>query len=288
MTSTTESQRRLPLRALVVLVTCLTWSLLVAPASAGVERRPDLARHFAAAGTSGTMVVTARMGGGPSDTVIVGDRRSRIGFLPSSTFKIPNALIAIDRGVVSGPGQPYPGPNPNFLLDGAPLLPAACEGDLTLASALANSCIPVFQEIARDVGRPAYRRAVRALHYGNRRVDGAPVDAFWLEGPFAISARQQVRFLDALRERRLPVSARAMREVRDMLVVGREDGAVLHAKSGYVFTTSPRVGWWVGWVEKGSRSWTFALNLDMTRPEHFAARAGVGRTILAELGAPTP
>ena len=257
---------------------------LTPTAIAATEQRPDLARHFVAADTTGTMVVRQE-GGAKDSTIVVDPVRSHRRYLPSSTFKIPNALIAIERGIAFGADQPYPGPNPNFELDGAALLPAACEGDLTLATAFASSCIPIFQRIARQVGRAAYERDVRVLRYGNRRVRDAPLDAFWLEGPFGISAHEQVRFLERLRRFALPLSRRAMSEVRDMLLVERRDGVALRAKSGYVFTTKPRVGWWVGWVERGRRTWTFALNLDMTQPEHFAARAQVGRAILAELGA---
>ncbi len=284
----TRHALRTPARLVSVLATLAILGSGAAPSAfARTEQRPDLARHFAAANTPGTMVVRQE-GGARASTIVVNAARSRRRYLPSSTFKIPNALIAIDRGVASGADQPYPGPNPNFEVDGAPLLPAACEGDLTLATALASSCIPIFQRIARQVGLATYVRYVRALRYGNRRVRDAPLDAFWLQGPFGISAREQVSFLERLRRLALPVSRRAMTEVRDMLLVERRDGVALHAKSGYVFTTAPRVGWWVGWVQRGRRTWTFALNLDITRPEHFGARAQVGRAILADLGALRP
>jgi beta-lactamase class D len=262
----------------------MTLSLaLLATSASLIAPTPDLQRHFDAAGTAGTMVV--QQDGPRPKTIVVGARRSRQRFLPSSTFKIPNSLLAIDRAVASGADQPYPGPNPNFLVDGKPFLPAACEGDLTLASAFAFSCIPIYQRIARQLGRRTYRDAVRAMHYGNQRVDDAPLDRFWLEGPFAISAREQVEFLERLRRGRLPVSGRAIRDVHRMMVIEEAGGAVLRAKSGWVFSTEPNVGWWVGWVERGGRSWTFALNIDMTRPEHAAARATVGRAILREIGA---
>jgi beta-lactamase class D len=206
-------------------------------------------------------------------------------YLPSSTFKIPNSLLAIEYGVATGAAHAYPGPNPNYLVDGAPLLPPACEGDLTLASAFAFSCIPIYQRIAGQLGLAIYRRELRAMRYGNGRLAGAPLQSFWVQGPFAISAREQVRFLERLRRSALPLSERAMSEVREMMVLERSDAGVLRGKTGYVFSTSPRVGWWVGWVERGDRSWSFALNLDVTAPGHLAARHSIGRAILRELGA---
>ena len=245
----------------------------------------DLGRHFRDAGTDGTMVIE-RSGPKPR-TWVVGRERASERFIASSTFKIPNALLAIDRGVASGATQPYPGPNPNFEVDGAPFLPAVCEGDLTLATALVNSCIPIFQGIARAIDLPTFERAVKQFDYGNEDLRGAVVDRFWLDGPLEISAREQVDFLQRLERGALPVSRRALREVREMLVLQRDRCATLHGKTGYVFTTAPRVGWWVGRLENGRSTYTFALNLDITRPEHAAARVTIGRTILQELGAKT-
>lgn len=267
--------------------------LLLAPAVAAaragtpdagrIVQRPDLQSHFTARGTIGTMVV--KQSGHPARTVVVGSRRSRTRYLPSSTFKIPNSLIAIDTQVASGADQSYPGPNPNYLVAGTPFLPAVCEGDLTLRTAFQNSCIPIYQRIARQVGRAAYRLAVNAMRYGNRRIGTAPVDAFWLEGSFAISAREQVAFLERLRRGDLPVSRYAMREVRDMMVIDDSAGFVLRAKTGYVFSTTPARGWWVGWVQRPGAVSTFALNLDITTPAHAAARVEIATEILTALGA---
>ncbi len=229
-------------------------------------------------------MVVHRSGPRP-ETIVVGKRRSSTRYLPSSTFKIPNALLAIDRGVATGADQRYPGPNPNYLLDGRPFLPPVCEGDLTLATAFSNSCIPIFQQLARRLGRPTYRRAVAAMRYGNMDVSGAPLDEFWLRGPFAISAREQVTFLERLRLGALPVSRHAIREVKRMMVLEDDGTTVLRGKTGYVFSTDPQVGWWVGWVTRGGRSWTFALNLDITRPDHAAQRVPIARAILHDLGA---
>jgi len=164
-------------------------------------------------------------------------------------------------------------------------LSVTCEGDLALRSAFRNSCIPIYQQIARQVGAEAYRAAVRTLRYGNRHVSTAPVDAFWLQGAFAISAREQVDFLERLRRGDLPVSRHAMSEVRSMMVVDDNAGFTLRAKTGYVFSTTPARGWWVGWVQRPGSVSTFALNLDITTSAHAAARVEIGTRILTALNA---
>jgi len=251
-------------------------------------RRPSLLREFHREHTEGTMVVLQR--GRLNRLVVVGQRRSKERVLPSSTFKIPNALIVFDRGVASGPDEQFPGPHPNYLLDGKPLLPAECEGDLTFRIAFQMSCIPIFQEFARCIGRAVYKRELRDLGYGNGRSGVAPVDDFWLHGPFGISAREQVAFLERLRLGELPVRAQAMRDVRDMLVMERRDGVTVRGKTGFVFAQDgePQQGWWVGWVTRRGQRSVFALQMDMERADLVPARMTIGRRILERLHAFAP
>jgi len=96
---------------LVLLATAVATLISAPGAPAAVHERSDLEAYFAAAATTGTMVV--REDGPRPQTTVIGADRSRQRYLPSSTFNIPNALLAIDRGVVSGAGQPFPGPNEN-------------------------------------------------------------------------------------------------------------------------------------------------------------------------------
>jgi beta-lactamase class D len=137
-----------------------------------------------------------------------------------------------------------------------------------------------------QLGLATYRRAVRAMAYGNRRIRSSLLDSFWLKGPFTISAQEQVALLERLRRGALPISRRAIREVREMMVIERNGRTVVRGKTGYVFTTTPDVGWWVGWVARHRQTWTFALNLDITDAKHGGARTAIGRAILRDLGAP--
>jgi len=118
------SDTLLILRLVALLGLALSLAVPVAeahtPHAGPLIQRPDLQREFASRGTIGTMVV--KQTGRLSRTVVVGAQRSHTRYLPSSTFKIPNSLIAIDRGIASGAEQSYPGPNPNYLVGGSPFL----------------------------------------------------------------------------------------------------------------------------------------------------------------------
>lgn len=256
-----------------------------ARAGAAVTERPDLERFFDEAGTVGTMVVYSVDSG---HTTVVSRARSTTRYLPSSTFKIPNSLVALETGVAEGPDQVFKGPREPFLVRGEPFLPEVCNGDITLEEAFRNSCITVYQELARQIGMKTYRRFVQKLDYGNRNLRSAPVDWFWLKGRFGISAQEQISFLNKLQGNDLPFSVRTMSDVKRMMVAEETPEYVIRAKTGYVFTTQPEVGWWVGWIETGTATTLFALNLDITTPDHAAARKTIAKAILRELGVLPP
>jgi beta-lactamase class D len=48
------------------------------------------------------------------------------------------------------------------------------------------------------------------------------------------------------------------------------------------------VGWWVGWVEKGGRTYPFALNLDIHQRSDGELRQRLGRSALELLGVLPP
>ena len=70
---------------------------------------------------------------------------------------------------------------------------------MNLRNAMQASNVPVFQELARRIGLERIREHVRKIGYGSSEI-GQVVDKFWLEGPLAISAIEQVEFLGRLPE----------------------------------------------------------------------------------------
>jgi beta-lactamase class D len=113
---------------------------------------------------------------------------------------------------------------------------------------------------------------------------GKVVDRFWLDGPLAISAVEQAEFLQRLADGKLPVSAEAVRAVKEITLLEKTTAQTLHAKTGWHWPDhGQQIGWWVGWVERGGKNLAFALNLDITKEEDAAKRIPIGRECLRVL-----
>ena len=241
------------------------------------EIRDDLAKRFTDAGTVGTFV-----GYKTGDYLIIASDKDRSGqaFLPASTFKIPNSLIALETGVVGDPDKDV------FKWDGVKRSIEAWNQDHTLRSAIVASVVPVYQEIARRIGAERMQKYVDLFEYGNRDIGGG-IDQFWLTGNLRIDPIEQIDFVDRLRRGALPVSQRSQELVRDILPVTKAGESVIHAKSGLLGAElgKPSLGWMVGWAEKGSANTVFALNMDVREPRHIAARMTLTQQCLADIGA---
>lgn len=241
------------------------------------EIRETLAKRFTDEGTVGTFV-----GYRTDDYLIIASDADRSGqaFLPASTYKIPNSLIALETGVVQHPDKDV------FKWDGVKRSIEAWNQDHTLRSAIAASAVPVYQEIARRIGAERMQKYVDLFEYGNRNIGGG-IDRFWLTGDLRIDPVQQIDFLDRLRRGVLPISKRSQDLVRDILPVTRTGDATIRAKTGLLGAElgKPSLGWVVGWAEKASAQTVFALNLDVGEPRHVAARMKLAQQCLTDIGA---
>lgn len=247
------------------------------------EVRKNLQKHFADEGTVGAFAAYQT----DDQHLIASDHsRAREAVLPASTFKIPNSIIALETGVVADPDKDI------FKWDGVTREIKEWNKDHTLRTAIAVSAVPVYQEIARRIGKERMQKYVDAFEYGNRNIGGG-IDRFWLSGDLRISPLEQVAFVDRLRRRALPVSKRAQDLTADILPVTKVGDSIIRAKTGLTGVTDKSmtdgkgvaVGWLVGWVEKGSAQTVFALNLDVREPKHSAARMMIAQQCLRDIGA---
>jgi beta-lactamase class D len=239
-----------------------------------VDERPDLQKLFADVGTQGTMLVRDAA---TNRVTVVNPARAAAPYLPASTFKIPNALIALETGVAADAD------NPVFAWDGQPRAIADWNRDQTLRSAFKVSSVPTYQEIARRIGPERMARFVTAFAYGNADIGGAPIDKFWLEGSLRISAHEQIAFIEKLYGGQLPVSKRAQAIVKDVMLLESAEGGVLRGKTGWTTHHNPGIGWLVGWFERAAGAAFFALNMDMNTVSLAPERLRIVKAVLREL-----
>jgi len=239
-------------------------------AAAGLTGQAPPARsRFAEAGVTGTFALAR----GPNGSVVtVEPERAARRYVPASTFKIANALIALETAVVKDVDEVIP-------YGGQPQPVKAWEADASIRQAMPISAVPIFQELARRIGLTRYAQWLARLDYGNRET-GAVVDRFWLDGPLAISAVEQARFLHRLGTDALPVSTRSREMVRDVLRVEASGGAILFGKTGW----AQKIGWFAGWVERGPDTSSFALNIDMPRIDMAPLRLDIAKALLKDYG----
>ena len=222
-----------------------------------------------------------------------GDRADRR-YLPCSTFKIPNTLIGLETGVIADATT-------TFRFDPARHLRrpndsdsrwAVLSHDHDLRSAFHDSVVWYYRELAQRVGATRMQAWLDRLDYGNRDMSQG-VDGFWLQGPCAISAREQVRFLErgCGLAGSSPFSERSIAILRDVMKADSGEGWTLFAKTGSGEQSDGRkLGWYVGWVERDGRTFAFAFNMSAGDWDTvFAERVPRCRAALASIGAlPAP
>ena len=82
-----------------------------------------------------------------------------LGFLPASTFKVFNSLVALQTGAVADE-------HTIILWDSVERRPE-WNVDMDMATAIERSCVPWYQEVARRAGAERMQHWLDTVHYGN-------------------------------------------------------------------------------------------------------------------------
>nr|WP_024546971.1 class D beta-lactamase [Picosynechococcus sp. NKBG15041c] len=237
------------------------------------QERPDWASFFDGAEAQGTIVILDQRGGAQQLWVYDQERADRA-YSPASTFKIPHSLFALDAGVVRDEFQV-------FEWDGVERDFTPHNQDQDLRSAMRNSAVWIYEMFAKEIGEAKAREYLTEIDYGNADPSTSG-GAYWIDGALAISAQEQVDFLQKLYRNELPFKVEHQRLVKDIMIVEAEQNWILRAKTGW----EGRWGWWVGWVEWPTGPVFFALNIDTpNRLDDLYKREAITRAILQSIDA---
>lgn len=173
------------------------------------------------------------------------------GYLPASTFKIPNTLIALEEGIIT--------PDQTIKWDGVKRGYKPWNQDQTLATAFARSCVWCYQEFARKLGDKKYKDYLAAFDYGNHQT-GDDIARFWLDGDLKISHRQQLDFMHKVYHEQLPVKSQHFKTLKEIMLVEETPEYQLRVKTGW----TGKQGWYVGYVETKAGVWLFANHMEVS------------------------
>jgi beta-lactamase class D len=245
-----------------------------------IEQQADFQKHFESLGIEGSIIIYDRN----QDLFYQhnGDRNETF-FLPASTYKIPNSLIALETGVIQNDVDVLTWDGiERGLMEGSPI--EEWNQDLNMRLAFKYSAVWFYQVLARRIGHQRMQDFVTQIQYGNQNIGAQEdIDKFWLEGDLRITPRQQIAFLRRLQQNDLPFAQKNIDLVKDIAIAEQTSNYVLRGKTGIATSVIPQIGWYVGYLEQNDNVYFFATNIDVVKDQDIAARLEVTKLCLQDL-----
>ncbi len=237
---------RVKVKAILILISLL---LTIGTVKA---KEGDLAKLFSERNVKGTIIISSLDG---KTEYLYNKARSEKRFLPASTFKIPNTLIALEEGAIVNEKE-------IIKWDGKDKGWSPWNKDQSLETAFPITCVWFYQELAKRIGNSKYLSHLDRLNYGNKNT-GSEVTTFWLEGELTISAREQIELLKKLYKEDLPYKKNHIQLLKKIMIVEKNARYTIGAKTGWAMRIKNQHGWYVGYVETDQEVWFFATNLEI-------------------------
>jgi len=200
---------------------------------------------------------------------------------PCSTFKIVNALIGLEEGLVTSPKEPF------YKWDGVERFIPAWNQDLSLQEAFQASCVPAFQNLARQIGTERMQDWIDKIGYGNRDISSG-TDVFWLPSSgrqtILISPMEQARLIQRIIAGDVPFSQQSLAVLKELMFIKSTETGQLYGKTGSGTDANGTfvLGWFVGYIESKGKTYAFACVAQGPNVMSKQARAIVERVLESE------
>lgn len=176
-------------------------------------------------------------------------------YLPASTFKIPNSIIALELGNIADE-------NSVFKWNGEERKLKVWEQDLSFRDAFQYSCVPCYQELARKAGSDTMNYWLKKLNYGNMKVDNSNIDIFWLEGESKISTFEQLDFIYRFYNKQLPLKSKTYEVMEKLLFIENNQQGLLFGKTGWAIRNGNNIGWFTGYLLRKGKIFFIVSNVE--------------------------
>ena len=182
------------------------------------------------------------------------------GFIPASTFKIPNTLIILEEGLIKDPSEV-------IAWDGVEREYEPWNKDQTLKTAFQYSCVWCYQRYAKKVGDVKYQEYLKDFDYGNQ-LTGNEITRFWLDGDLRVSVKDQISFLRKLYAENLPIQKQHISTLKNIMLSESNSQIKIWSKTGW----SGKDGWYVGYLVTNEQTWFFANHIEIKQRSDLALR----------------
>ena len=182
-------------------------------------------------------------------------KEKQIRHSPCSTFKIPNTVFGLEHGFIKNKSfklkyDSKKNPAKNWW-------PAVWSKDHSLDTAIKNSVVWYYQEVARQIGKKAMQSFIEQSNYGNKDLT-SPIDQFWLGASLRISPEEQIQFLKKLFANEFNFSPKNISILKEILVWKILNKQTIYAKTGSCDQGNGLKGaWLVGFVESSTNKNTY-------------------------------
>ena len=195
---------------------------------------------------------------------------------PNSTYKIYDALLGLESGVIS--------PESSVISWNGEACPfEAWEGDQDLNSAIKNSVNWYFQSIDSQLGSDSIKSFLQTIQYGNQQT-GSDMDLYWTDSSLKISPLEQVELLKKFNENEFHFSPDNISAVKKALQLSSSDAGNFFGKTGTGRIDNRDVnGWFVGYVETSDNTYYFSVNIKADSNASGSAAAKIAMSVLSDL-----
>ncbi|MCV3551545.1 OXA-493 family class D beta-lactamase [Campylobacter sp. CNRCH_2013_0855] len=194
--------------------------------------------------------------------------------LPASTFKIFNALIALNEGIVKNTNEIF------YHYKGEKVFSPSWKNDANLALAMQRSQLPAYKELARKIGLEKMQKNLNKLNYGNQKI--SKIDEFWLDDSLQISPKEQSTLLFKLANLALDYPKNIQKEIINIIKLSENDHYEFFAKTGW---GKEKYGQIVGFIKdkKTHQIYAFALCMDISDFNKLYLREELAKKYLSNL-----
>ncbi|MEZ0392743.1 MAG: penicillin-binding transpeptidase domain-containing protein [Pseudobdellovibrionaceae bacterium] len=202
-------------------------------------------------------------------------------FSPCSTFKIPAALMAFEKGIFKDENHLIP-------WDHVKRDREELNKDQTPFTFMSNSAKWVTEWILPQIGKTQIQSFLKSFQYGNQDFSGGLQNA-WVSSSLKISAHEQVAFLSNFWNQKLGLSNRTTDLTKKIIFIKKfGEKAELYGKTGtgcldgnQCFSQpGPMLGWFVGILKTDSKQYVFAGNAADLKPQKSPAGPRMRETVI--------